>query len=225
MTDDRPPAELRAKIARTIAPVSPLRPPWHRALAFLALGTIWLVLVPIAWGVREDATVLGFSRLWLLSVLQVVVAGLVFRQVLAESIPGRLSAPRRLVVWAGIGALFMLVVTLLTFATSQTHVPPLRETRYLYTCTTRTVAIGLPALVLAGWLLHRGLTVRPVIAGALAGLGAGLLADSSWRLYCEVSDPWHVLTAHAGGVVTLAAVGALLGLLSRVVTFTSHDPR
>jgi hypothetical protein len=56
--------------------------------------------------------------------------------------------------------------------------------------------------------------MRPAITGALAGLGAGLFADSSWRLYCEVSDPAHVLTAHLGAVAVVTLAGTAAGLLA-----------
>jgi hypothetical protein len=71
--------------------------------------------------------------------------------------------------------------------------------------------LGLLPLAVSAVLLARGVLMRPLMTGALAGLGAGLFADSSWRLYCEVSDPAHVLTAHLGavGLVTLAGVGVV----------------
>ncbi len=53
--------------------------------------------------------------------------------------------------------------------------------------------------------------LQAIVAGALAGLGAGLVSDASWRLYCHVSDPGHVLVAHAGAIVALTAIGAAGG--------------
>jgi hypothetical protein len=203
--------DVRAEVARTLTPVKPLASPERRVLPFLVLGALWLACVPMAYGIRYDAHVLGVSRLWLLSVLQLATAGVLFRYALALSIPGRLTAPGRVALWAAFAATFMLAVTAITFAASPIYVPPLLDARYRFTCSTRTVTLGLPALAMAGWLLRRGLTRRPVVAGTLAGLGSGLLADSSWRVYCEVSDPQHVLSAHAAGIVALAAIGALAG--------------
>jgi hypothetical protein len=105
----------------------------------------------------------------------------------------------------------MLALTAVTFAASPTHVPALREIAYGRVCLTRSFALGLVPLTAACLLLYRGLPARPVAAGALAGLAAGLLADASWRLFCEVSDPTHVLTAHAGAVASVALAGALVG--------------
>jgi hypothetical protein len=193
--------------------VTPLATPGRRACIFTLLGVCGLALVPVVWGLRHDAPTLGVSRLWLLSALQLVFATLLFRYALAESIPGRSSSGRNLALLLALAATVVLGITALTFAASPTHVPFLRDARYLHTCSTRTVLLGAPALALAGWLLRRGLTMRPAVAGALAGLGAGLLADASWRLYCEVSDPLHVLTAHALGIVTLSLLGAMAGIV------------
>ena len=212
MTDARLP-DLRAEIARTLTPVTPLAAPGWRASVFLLLGAAACALVPVAYGVRRDAPVLGLSHLWLLSALQLGAATVLFRHALAESIPGRIASIRRLTLMVGLAAALVLAITAVTFGASPTRVPFLRDARYLHTCSSRTVMLGLPALALAGWLLRRGLTIRPVVAGAFAGLGAGLLADASWRLYCEVSDPQHVLTAHAAGIIVLAGLGALAGFV------------
>jgi hypothetical protein len=48
---------------------------------------------------------------------------------------------------------------------------------------------------------------RPGVVGALCGLAAGVLADSGWRLACEVSSPAHVLEAHGLAVALMAVLG------------------
>jgi hypothetical protein len=217
--------DVRAEVVRTLTPVKPLASPERRVLPFLVLGALWLAWVPMAYGIRYDAPLLGVSRLWLLSVLQLATAGVIVRYALALSIPGRLTAPGRVALWAAVGATFMLAVTAITFAASPTYVPPLLDARYRFTCSTRTVTLGLPALAMAGWLLGRGLTRRPAVAGALAGLGSGLLADSSWRVYCEVSDPRHVLSAHAAGIVALSALGAIAGAIAPHLRRLLHRQR
>jgi hypothetical protein len=215
LSDLRAP-NLRAEVARTLTPVTPLATPARRARVFLLLGACGLAVVPIAYGLRRDAALLGVSHLWLFSALQLTAATALFRHSLSESIPGRTSSARGVVLALTLAAALVVTITALTFAASPTRVPFLRDARYLHTCSTRTILLGLPALALAGWLLRRGLTMRPTVAGALAGLGAGLLADASWRVYCEVSDPLHVLTAHASGIVTLSLIGALAGFLVQI---------
>jgi hypothetical protein len=215
LTDLRAP-NLRDEVARTLTPVTPLAAPGRRARVFLLIGAGGLALVPMAYGVRRDAGVLGLSHLWLLSAVQIAAAAALFRQALAESIPGRTSSGRLIALALALAAALVVGVTALTFDASPTYVPFLRDARYLHTCSTRTVLLGVPALALAGWLMRRGLTMRPTVAGGLAGLGAGLLADASWRVYCEVSDPLHVLTAHAAGIVTLSLIGALAGFVVQI---------
>ena len=87
------------------------------------------------------------------------------------------------------------------------------DARYFSICVSRPFLLGLPALAIVGVLVWRGLASRRVLAGALAGLGAGLVSDASWRLYCHVSDPGHVLLAHAGAIAAQAAVGAAAGAI------------
>ena len=61
----------------------------------------------------------------------------------------------------------------------------------------------------AAGLAARALPARPWLAGAIYGLGAGLIADSGTRLFCWVSEPAHVLVAHGGSILSLAVLGGL----------------
>jgi hypothetical protein len=49
-----------------------------------------------------------------------------------------------------------------------------------------------------------------VLAGALYGLGCGLIADAGLRLFCDYTVPSHVLLAHGGAIVAAMAVGAVV---------------
>jgi len=70
-----------------------------------------------------------------------------------------------------------------------------------------------PALVIAAILTARALPVRPAVAGALYGLGCGLVADAGLRLYCDYSVPLHVLFAHGGAVLGVTMAGALVAVV------------
>ena len=59
-------------------------------------------------------------------------------------------------------------------------------------------------------LAARAYPTRPALAGALLGLGAGLMADAGWRLFCHFSEPAHVLSAHLGAVVIATLLGSAL---------------
>jgi hypothetical protein len=70
-----------------------------------------------------------------------------------------------------------------------------------------TIVGALPVMAIAGWLVARAFPLRPRLAGALYGIGAGLIADAGWRLFCHFSDPVHVYGAHTLGIVAAAAIG------------------
>ena len=63
-------------------------------------------------------------------------------------------------------------------------------------CFGGSAATALPVVALASILAARAYPTRPAIAGALLGLGAGLMADAGWRMFCHFSEPAHVLSAH-----------------------------
>lgn len=206
------PGRLRDEVVRTLRPVRPLAPPWRRALWPGLVGLALLAAVPLVYSLRVDRAAVGDLLLWGGSVLQVGVGLLLVSRALAESIPGRLAGASHLAWHAGLAVAMLISLTLLTNAASPTLVPP-SGTHYFEVCLSRSMALGLLPLAAVLGLLAAGLVVRPLTTGALAGLGAGLFADSSWRLYCEVSDPAHVLTAHLGAVVGVAMAGVLGGFL------------
>ena len=214
MVEGRLPDGLRDRVERSMTPVRPLGSPWRRAATLLPWAAILLLAVPIVWGLRGDREALGLWRLWGGSLLQIVFALVVAGAAVAESMPGRLPSRVTTASIAGIGAVAFLATTLVTYAASATFVPAAFGSRYFWICLSHPFLLGLPALGIVGVLVERGLASRPALAGALAGLGAGLVSDASWRLYCHVSDPGHVLAAHAGAIAALTALGAAAGAVS-----------
>ena len=71
---------------------------------------------------------------------------------------------------------------------------------------------AVPALIVAALLVARAFPLRPGIAGALYGLGCGLIADAGLRLYCEYTAPPHVAFAHGGAILGAMFVGVLHGV-------------
>ncbi len=70
----------------------------------------------------------------------------------------------------------------------------------------------MPVVALASILAARAYPTRPAVAGALLGLGAGLMADAGWRIFCHFSEPAHVLSAHLAAVVLSTMIGVLAAL-------------
>ena len=56
-------------------------------------------------------------------------------------------------------------------------------------CLPGTIVSATLVLAVAGWLAARAFPLRPRLAGALYGVGDGLIADSGWRLFCHFSHP------------------------------------
>jgi hypothetical protein len=210
------PSALKSEIADTLRPVSPLASPARRAAVFLLVGAGFLVLVPAVWGLRRNAAAVG-PLLGLTWVVQTVTAVLIFAAAIAESVPGRLLSPARLWTLVSVSIAVTAASLVAFFFEAPVDVPSWLTMRFLRVCLSRGYLLGLLPLVVAGVLLARGLTRRPVIAGALAGLGAGLLVDSTWRLYCGVTHPAHTLLSHVGAIGLLASTGALGGVIRKLL--------
>jgi hypothetical protein len=82
-------------------------------------------------------------------------------------------------------------------------------------CLGSSAATALPVIALANVIAARAYPVRPAIMGLMAGLGGGLIADAGWRMFCHFSEPSHVLSAHAGGVLLAALAGSAIALTLR----------
>lgn len=205
------PAELRARIAADLAPVRPLAAPWRRSVAIVPLALLALVAAPLFFNVRGDVSRLGWFGGWGVSTLQGLAGLLVIGAALREAVPGR--------AWRGpaLGAWLVFPVALMTAVTwASWEASPVLLQRGWWTvgglCLASSAASALPIVALAGILAARAYPVRPGVVGALAGLGAGLMADAGWRMFCHFSEPAHVLSAHLGGVLVATGVGAILSI-------------
>lgn len=211
--DAAPPEALRRAILANLKPVRPLAPPFQRSIllvpwALLALATFWS-----KFGFRPDLPQLGAVLAWGLSIAQLLLALMVAAGSLRESTPG--SGLPRATLWAcALGAFgFHLAGLALAFQRSPFPAPPGLASVELHACLYYEFLIATPLLLIGLWLLNRGLPFRPATAGALAGLAAGLLADSSWRLICPFTFPSHVLPSHTGPILAMVAIGAGLGAI------------
>ncbi len=206
----------------------PLARPWKRSLAVTALGALAALIVTARFGVRPDAPELGAVILWGLSIVQAAYGLVLIVSSLRSAVPGRAFTARTAAVLLAAGILVVLTITYFTWLTHPSHVPAAAGAAAVYfrVCLSTPVLVGLPLLALTVFLVFRAYPTRPGVTGALAGLGAGLLADGSWRTYCEVSDPAHVLTTHFASVALLTLAGVVLArLFSRIATATRDRRR
>ena len=203
------PAGLRARLAADYAPVRRLRSPWTRALSILPLAVIALVAAPLAFKVRPDATRLGWIGVWGFSVLQSAIGFTVVVAALRESVPGRGWSRGALALWLSMPIVAIAAVTMVSWQVSPVL---LRQEWWLgfAMCFSGSAATALPVVALASILAARAYPTRPAFAGALLGLGAGLMADAGWRTFCHFTEPSHVLSAHLAAVIVSAAIGSLV---------------
>lgn len=214
MPDDSPlllPADLRAAIARDIAPVRPLPPPLLRAAWVLPLAILLLIGAAAVFGVRRDAARLGWLLTWGASAAEMTLGLWLVAAALREAVPGT-TLSRRARGYAFGGALAsVVIVTLATWRTSGIyHIMPGSAWFISGICFAGTLASALPPLLVSAWLVARAFPLRPAVAGLLYGLGAGLMADAGWRLFCHFSDPSHVFAAHIAAVAVSGALGSFI---------------
>ena len=204
---DLPPA-LRDAIARDLQPVTPLAPPARRLIAVIPIALALLLAAVAIFGLRRDAPRLGITLTWIASAAQMALGLLLTAAALREAVPGT-ALPRRIVgALIATAAIAIAGITMLTWIASPTRIAP-GFVRYVWSvCVAGTIVSALPVMAAAGWMVARAFPLRPRVAGALYGIGAGLIADAGWRLFCHFSDPVHVFGAHALGIalVTLAAI-------------------
>ncbi len=195
-------------------PARPLRSPLERTLilAILALGLGALVLTVTS--IRADLGEVPWAVAYGPALLELLAGAVVFWLAMRWSVPGsgeRLSRSSILLAIAlGLALAAALVAPHLV---TQGH-PGLcvgTAPAMGLPCTAWELLIAVPVFLVSLWLILRGAAVSPVLAGALAGLGAGLLSDAAMHLHCPAVDPSHTVTWHLGTVVLLAAVGALIG--------------
>jgi len=203
-----PPA-LRAAIGRDLQPIRPLPRPLVRALWLSPFAALLLVSSEAAFGLRPDSPALGVALTWGASSLQMLLGLALVAAALREAVPGTTLTRRALGGAFAAVAVAIVAITWTTWSLSPTRVAPRAVAFVWRICFGATILTALPALAMSGWLVARAFPLRPRVAGALYGLGAGLLADAGWRLFCHYSDPAHVIGAHTAAVVVTCALGAI----------------
>jgi hypothetical protein len=202
------PAGLRERIAIDYEPVRVLRSPWARTATIMPLAILALIAAPIAFNVRLDAPALGWFGVWGLSMAQSAFGVLVIGAALRESIPGRGWSAAAIASWLLLPTAAMIAITLISWDAS----PVLLRSGWWVVagiCFAGSAATALPVVAMAAILASRAYPTRPAIAGALLGLGAGLIADAGWRIFCHFSEPAHVLSAHLAAIVLSTLIGSL----------------
>ena len=213
------PVELRALIARDLRPVAPLATPTRRSLQLMPVAVALLFAAVVIFGLRRDAGRIGPVLTWGASTLQMILGLALVVAALREAVPGTTLSRRVVGIAFGSAVIGVLTITFMTWVTSPTMIAQGFVTSVWAICLTGTIVSALPVLAAAGWLAARAFPLRPRLAGALYGVGAGLIADSGWRLFCHFSHPAHVLGAHTLGIV----VAGVLGMITATLMVRADD--
>ncbi|MGH9140007.1 MAG: NrsF family protein, partial [Vicinamibacterales bacterium] len=198
------------RIARDLLPTRPLRSPSARALALVPVAVAIVLAVPGLHFFRGDMALLGFVKAWGFSFGQALAGVIIIAVALRESIPGRGLSARMIVATVAIG--LAIPAALLAMTATRYDIGPDPGTAWPegIACFRVSAVSAIPALIAAAVLAARAYPVRPGLAGALYGLGCGLIADAGLRLFCEYTVPSHVLLGHGGAIVGAMGMGALV---------------
>ena len=203
------PDELRARVARDLEPVRPFRAPWQRAALALPALVLAFAAAPGVLGLRQDLSSIGPLLAWGGSLAQLVVAAALLAAALREAVPGEsVSGTSGRALLATSAALTVILALVTSIVSPEQGGRPETYYDWLF-CWRGAVLVGAPVLLLVLVLISRGLVMRPGLAGALAGMVPGTAVDGGWRLYCNYSNPSHVLPSHGGAVLALTLVGVV----------------
>lgn len=181
-----------------------------RALVLVPLAVAIVLSVPGLRFFRPDMAAIGFVRTWGFSFGQALAGLVIVAVALRESIPGR--GLTRTAIAATIAVGLMIPVALLILTASSFDVGPQagQALEEGIGCFRVSAISAIPALIAAAFLAARAFPMRPALAGALYGLGCGLVADAGLRLFCDYTDLEHVLFGHGGAIIAAMAFGAIV---------------
>jgi hypothetical protein len=204
------PKDLRDRIASDLKPTRPLRPPYVRALVLIPLAVAIVLSVPGLRFFRSDMQAIGVLKAWGFSFGQALAGLIIVGVALRESIPGRGLSRAAVVATFAAGLAIPFALLAVTASAFDVGPAPGRDLQEGIGCFRVSAISAIPALVAAAFLAARALPTRPGLAGALYGLGCGLIADAGLRLFCEYTVPTHVLFGHGGAIAAAMVFGALV---------------
>jgi hypothetical protein len=205
-------------IANDLKPVKPSPRPFRLALQTAPFALLISSLVLVSIGIRGDSRILGPLLTWGASAAQFALAIMLIWIAAHEGTPaGRLP---RGTIYSALVVTFLVVVgiTISTFSISPVG-STFRVTGAMHiplwvadlVCGVGSTVAGAILIFLFGWLFGNSLAIRPAVAGALYGAGAGIAINAGWRIACPYSTLRHSLGAHGTAIIATVILGALIG--------------
>ena len=198
-------AKIKSSVVGSLEAVRPLPGAARLTAAFLLIYAV-LSAVFIAMTGVGGALEMGAFRL--AAILGVVGAVILLLSVTLsrEMVPGspRLLTPARLFL-SLLAALFLAVAVAFPWDVSGTFLPQ------SWMCFRTGLMYSFPAAALIILLLRRGAVVSLAVAGAGAGLMAGLVGMTVLHFGCSLHTAPHIAMAHLGIALAVALLGYGLG--------------
>lgn len=207
------PEALRRAVEAEMRPVRPLSPVWRRTLTVAAIAAAAVAAALATYSLRDDLGVIPQWLGWGSSAMQFLIGVVLIGLALREAVPGRAVPPGAAAGALVLGFAFQLAVSVATWVASPGPAFSWAGFTGGVVCMRNEITFALPALIVTLWLVVRALPLRPAMAGAFGGTGAGLVADGINHLLCPMSDLRHVVAWHTGAVLLLALAGWLAGAL------------
>ena len=229
MIDPLPKALMRA-IAEDFRPVKPSPQPLRLAMRMVPFALLLSCLVLLAFGIRGDSGILGPLLTWGASAAQFTLAIVLVWVAAHESTPAA-RLPKATVYSAVMAAL--LVIIAITVSTD--WVSPVGSTLRIagalrgppwimdLACGSGSTVAGSILVLLFSWMFRNSLAIRPAVAGALYGAGAGIAINAGWRIACPYPTLRHSLGAHGIAIIATVLLGALIGRFVRARRLPGAD--
>ena len=204
-----------ARLAEDIEPVRPLRSPLRRALGMSVLALVAGTLALVGTGVRSDLGSATWAVTYGPAVGEMAAGIVIFWLSMRWAVPGSGAVHGRTHLYLAMVLGLALGGVFLSPHLAGPDVPAVCSggVGAGLPCLGWELALAMPLLLLASWLIYRGASIASPLARALAGLGAGLVSDAAIHLHCGAVETAHTLPWHFGGMVLLVGLGALIGRL------------
>lgn len=203
------PDDLIKKLTGDLKPVTPIAPPWQRAVIFATLGLTLTFSSAVLIGMRED---LGSSlqrSTFLLEIGVLLMAGILSAVAAVRlAVPDtRLRLPVKLpLALAHLGWFWLLAKTVAGFDMAHDHGNG-------QCAIDLTLMMILPLAAATGGIM-RGAPVFRGMAGYAMSLSMVSFAAAAMRLLCPNDEAGHLLLWHFLPAVGLAALGIAIGLFA-----------
>ena len=218
MNQTQVPAALLSMVKRDLIPIRPLASPSRRALALLPIGLILFAGMPAFWHWQAHVKLAPWAW-WGVSELEMGLSLIILAAAFREAVPGRELSGRKLAT-----LITMACAGFVLFNAGAQPPPPTSAhswMHWVWECIYMTISFSIPALAAPAWLVARALPNRPALAGALCGMGVGIMADAGLRLFCGDGGT-HLIVAHGGAIVLLVMLGAICATLVESIKALSN---